>query len=131
MIGSGGDIRRGPADREGPLHRRRVRLAQSLGVAVRRRPVSRLRASRRLLAREKMRSRVRDAAYRLIPYLSVGLLVFLIVVFVYALAENLPVMGRSLEPPYLFIFPVVGALAAIVLAVSVRRRSDGLPYTMS
>jgi cytochrome d ubiquinol oxidase subunit II len=78
-----------------------------------------------------MRSRVRDAAYRLIPYLSVGLLVFLIVVFVYALAENLPVMGRSLEPPYLFIFPVVGALAAIVLAVSVRRRSDGLPYTMS
>ena len=37
---------------------------------------------------------LRDAAYRLIPYLSAALLVFLIVVFAYALAEDLPVMGR-------------------------------------
>ena len=79
---------------------------------------------------KKCEADVRDAAYRLIPYLSVGLLVFLIVVFVYALAENLSVMGRWLERPYLFIFPVVGALAAIVLAVSVRRRLNGLPFTM-
>jgi hypothetical protein len=33
------------------------------------------------------------SAYRLIPYLSIGLLIFLIVVFAYALAENLRVLA--------------------------------------
>ena len=73
---------------------------------------------------------VRETAYRQIPYLSVGLLVFLLVVFVYALAENLPVMRRWLERPYLFVFPAIGAVAAIMLAVSVRRRQDGTPFYM-
>ena len=73
---------------------------------------------------------VRTAAYRLIPYLSVGLLVFLAVVFVYALAENLQVMGRWIERPYLFVFPAIGTAAAGVLAASVRRRRDGWPYYM-
>jgi len=73
---------------------------------------------------------VRNAAYRLIPYLSVGLLVFLVAVFIYALAENLQVMGRWIERPYLFIFPAVGALAAGVLAASVRRRRDAWPFYM-
>jgi cytochrome d ubiquinol oxidase subunit II len=73
---------------------------------------------------------IRATAYRLIPYLSVGLLVFLIVVFFYALAENLQVMGRWLERPYLFVFPAIGALASAVLAVSVRYRRDDLPFTM-
>lgn len=73
---------------------------------------------------------VRESAYRLIPYLSVGLLVFLVVVFIYALAENLQVMGRWTERPYLFVFPVIGALAAIVLAISVRYRRDELPFPM-
>ena len=73
---------------------------------------------------------VRKAAYRLIPSLSVGLLVFLVVVFAYALAEELQVMGRWMERPYLFVFPVIGALAAVVLAVSVRYRRDELPFPM-
>jgi cytochrome bd ubiquinol oxidase subunit II len=73
---------------------------------------------------------VRDAAYRLIPYLSIGLLIFLIVVFAYALAENLRVISRWLERPYLFVFPAIGIVAAIVLAASVRQRRDGLPYYM-
>jgi cytochrome d ubiquinol oxidase subunit II len=73
---------------------------------------------------------VRTTAYRLIPYLSVGLLVFLIVVFIFALAENLQVMGRWMERPYLFIFPVIGSLAAVVLAASVRFRRDQLPFPM-
>ena len=73
---------------------------------------------------------LRDAAYRLIPYLSLGLLVFLAAVFAYALAENLAVMKQWLERPYLFVFPVIGALAAIVLAGSVRRRHDGPPFMM-
>jgi cytochrome bd ubiquinol oxidase subunit II len=73
---------------------------------------------------------VREAAYRLIPYLSVGLLVFLIVVFSYALAENLQVMGRWLERPYLLVFPVIGAGAAAALAAGVHYRRDELPFPM-
>jgi cytochrome bd ubiquinol oxidase subunit II len=72
----------------------------------------------------------RDAAYRLIPALALGLLAFLIVVFAYALAENLRVIGRWLERPYLFVFPAIGIVAAIALAASVRRRRDGAPFHM-
>ena len=72
----------------------------------------------------------RDAAYRLIPYLSIGLLIFLIAVFGYALAENLRVIGRWLERPLLFVFPAIGAVAALVAAASVRRRRDGVPFYM-
>jgi cytochrome bd ubiquinol oxidase subunit II len=78
----------------------------------------------------KCADEVRDAAYRLIPPLSIGLLLFLIVVFAYALAENLRIMSRWLERPYLFVFPAIGIVAAIVLAASVRKRRDGLPYHM-
>src|SRR5207302_6776609 len=67
---------------------------------------------------KKCEADVRDAAYRLIPSLSFGLLVFLIVVFAYALGEDLQVMGRWLERPYLFVFPVIRVVAAIVLVVS-------------
>jgi cytochrome d ubiquinol oxidase subunit II len=79
---------------------------------------------------KKCEAEIRDAAYRLIPYLAVGLLTFLVVVFVYALAENLQVMHRWLERPYLFIFPAIGMIAALVAASSVRRRRDGLPFYM-
>jgi cytochrome d ubiquinol oxidase subunit II len=78
----------------------------------------------------KCEADVRDAAYRLIPYLSLGLLVFLIAVFAYALFENLPIMDRWLERPYLFVFPAIGVAAALVLAASVRRRRDGAPFYM-
>jgi cytochrome d ubiquinol oxidase subunit II len=77
---------------------------------------------------KKCEGEVREEAYRLIPYLSVALLVFLVVVFAYALAENLPVMSRWLERPYLLVFPVVGALAAIALMASVRLRDDAAPF---
>jgi cytochrome d ubiquinol oxidase subunit II len=79
---------------------------------------------------KKCEADVRDAAYRLIPYLSVGLLVFLVVVFAFALAENLGVMGRWLDRPYLFVFPAIGAVATVVLAASVRHRRDGAPFYM-
>jgi cytochrome d ubiquinol oxidase subunit II len=73
---------------------------------------------------------VRDDAYRIIPRLSIGLLLFLIVVFAYALAEHLPILRRWLERPYLFVFPAIGVAAAIVLATSVRHRRDGAPFPM-
>jgi cytochrome bd ubiquinol oxidase subunit II len=79
----------------------------------------------------KCEDSVRDAAYRLTQYLSVGLLAFLIIVFVYALAEDLRVVHRWLERPYLFAFPAIGALAAVVLAASVRFRRDGPPFYMA
>jgi cytochrome bd ubiquinol oxidase subunit II len=79
---------------------------------------------------KKDEGELRERAYRLVPYLAVGLLVFLVVVFAYALAENLRVLSRWLERPYLFIFPVIGALCVAVLAFSVRYRRDDLPFSM-
>ena len=79
---------------------------------------------------KKCEADVRDAAYRLIPSLSIGLLVFLVVVFVNALAEHLRVMDRWLERPYLLVFPAIGMAAAVILARSVRRRRDGAPFYM-
>jgi cytochrome d ubiquinol oxidase subunit II len=73
---------------------------------------------------------VREASYRLIPWLSVALLAFLVVVFVYALAEDFQVMRRWLERPYLFTFPAIAAVAAVVLAASVRSRRDEPPFFM-
>jgi cytochrome bd ubiquinol oxidase subunit II len=73
---------------------------------------------------------VREAAYRLIPRLSVALLAFLLIVFVYAVAEDLRVMHRWLERPYLFIFPAIAVVAAVVLAASVRYRHDEPPFYM-
>jgi cytochrome d ubiquinol oxidase subunit II len=73
---------------------------------------------------------VREAAYRLIPYLAVALLVFLVVVFGYALAQDLRVVQRWLERPYLFVFPAIGIVAALVAATSVRHGRDGVPFYM-
>ncbi len=78
----------------------------------------------------KCEGNLRDAAYRLIPYLSAALLTFLIVVFVYALVADLRVMDRWLERPYLFIFPAIAAVAAIIMAAGVLRRQDQLPFPM-
>jgi cytochrome d ubiquinol oxidase subunit II len=78
----------------------------------------------------KCEDEVRDGAYRLIPYLSAALLVFLIVVLVYAMADNFRVMTRWLDRPSLFVFPLAGMLAAIALAASIQRRQDALPFLM-
>jgi cytochrome d ubiquinol oxidase subunit II len=58
-------------------------------------------------------------------------LVFLAVLFMYALAENLQIVGRWLERPYLFVFPALGAAAMGGLAVSVLRRSARRPFYMA
>lgn len=78
----------------------------------------------------KCEADARDAAYRLVPYLSVGLLAFLIVVFAFALGEHLQVMGRWLDRPYLLVFPLIGIVAATVLTISIRDRRDGPPFYM-
>ena len=78
----------------------------------------------------KCEAEIREVSYRLIPNLAVGVLAFLVVVFAYALAENLRVMSRWLERPYLLVFPAIGVIAALVAAASVRRRLDGVPFYM-
>ncbi|MGC1301688.1 MAG: cytochrome d ubiquinol oxidase subunit II [Caulobacteraceae bacterium] len=71
---------------------------------------------------------LRNRAYRQLPVLMASVFAFLAVVFVYALAENLPIMHRWLERPYLLAFPALGAVAAVGLLVGVRRRIDNLPF---
>jgi cytochrome bd ubiquinol oxidase subunit II len=79
---------------------------------------------------KKCEDEVRDEAYRLIPYLAGGLLGFLLVVFIYALAAHLTVMDRWLQRPSLLVFPIVGVIAITGLAHSVVRRRDGVPFSM-
>jgi cytochrome d ubiquinol oxidase subunit II len=79
---------------------------------------------------KKCEAEVHDTAWRQIPYLAVGVLVYLAIVFIYALTENLQLMHRWIERPYLFVFPVIAAAAVIVLVASVRRRQDEWPFYM-
>ena len=73
---------------------------------------------------------VRDVAHRQIRVLAIGLLAFLVVVFIHALAQRLPIMDRWIERPYLFVFPAIGAAAAIALVASIRRHNDRWPFYM-
>jgi cytochrome bd ubiquinol oxidase subunit II len=76
----------------------------------------------------KCHSDVLDTARRQIPFLALAVLAFLLIVFAHALIENLPIMHRWLERPYLFVFPAVGAGAALVLASSILHHDDDLPF---
>jgi cytochrome bd ubiquinol oxidase subunit II len=79
---------------------------------------------------KKCEAQVRAAAWRQIPRLVVGVLIFLVIVFVYAVTENLQLMHRWIERPYLFVFPAIAAAAAAVLVASVRCRRDEWPFAM-
>jgi cytochrome d ubiquinol oxidase subunit II len=79
---------------------------------------------------KKCEAEVHDTAWRQIPYLAVGVLVYLAIVFIYALTENLQLMHRWIERPYLVVFPAIAAAAVIVLVASVRRRQDEWPFYM-
>ncbi|MGY3389240.1 cytochrome d ubiquinol oxidase subunit II [Bradyrhizobium sp. USDA 3311] len=73
---------------------------------------------------------IRDATRRQIPLLAVAVLAFLVVVFTHALVEHLPILRRWIERPYLFVFPLIGAGAAAVLATSILRHDDYWPFHM-
>lgn len=70
----------------------------------------------------------RDVARRQIPILAVGVLAFLVLVFIHALAIHLPILHRWIDRPYLFVFPAIGAIAALVLAASILRHNDYWPF---
>ena len=61
---------------------------------------------------------------------AIAMLVFLVIVFAYALTEHIPIMNRWIDRPYLFVFPAIGAVAAAVLVVNILRRNDHWPFTM-
>ena len=71
---------------------------------------------------------VQAGSFRLIPVLLFASLAVLALVFVFALTEHLKVLGRWLERPYLFAFPLIGIVAGIVLAWSVRGRRERAPF---
>lgn len=79
----------------------------------------------------KSKGGLQEAAYRLVSRAAVGLALLLILVFAYSMAEHLRVMNRWLERPYLFVFPVIGIAASIVLARSVRKHGDRAPFLMA
>jgi len=79
---------------------------------------------------KKCEGETREQAYRLIPRLAIGLLIFLFVVFVYALAAHLKVMDRWLQRPYLLVFPILGTIAMARLAHGIVWRRDGVPFAM-
>jgi cytochrome bd ubiquinol oxidase subunit II len=78
----------------------------------------------------KCDAEVHDMARRQIPVLAVGVLVFLMIVFAYALGKHLPIMDRWIDRPYLFVFPAIAAVAAVVLAVNILRHNDRVPFYM-
>ncbi len=79
---------------------------------------------------KKCAAEVRDVAHRQIPVLAVGVLAFLVLVFAYALAEHLPILHRWIDRPYLFVFPAIGAVGAIVLAFSILNHNGHWPFYM-
>ncbi len=78
----------------------------------------------------KSDAKVRDVARRQIPVLALGVLLFLVAVFSHALVAHLPILHRWIDRPYLFIFPAIGAVAAIVLAASILHHDDRRPFYM-
>jgi cytochrome bd ubiquinol oxidase subunit II len=71
---------------------------------------------------------IQDSGFRLIPSLTFASLAVLVAVFLFALTENLRVLGRWLEWPSLFAFPLIGVVAGIALALSVGRRREREPF---
>jgi cytochrome d ubiquinol oxidase subunit II len=78
----------------------------------------------------KCEGETQEYGYRLIPKLALGLLAFLIIVFVYALTADLQVVCRWLERPYLLAFSTLGVVAAIRLRASWQHRWDAGPFAM-
>jgi cytochrome d ubiquinol oxidase subunit II len=80
---------------------------------------------------QKCDGAIREHAYRLLPVLTVGVLVFLAIAFVAALAMHLSLMSRWLERPYLLTFPLIGAISALGLLKGARQQNDLAPFRFS
>ena len=74
---------------------------------------------------------LRDWAYQRLPWLLGGVVVVLVIVFVYALATGLHVFDRWVSHPLLLILPLLAALAMVGLVHGIRQRRDGQPFAMA
>jgi cytochrome d ubiquinol oxidase subunit II len=74
---------------------------------------------------------LRDRAYGVLPALTAGVFGFLALAFIYAVTLHFAIMNRWLERPYLVVFPVVGAVAAMRLVKGIRDHRDLQPFVMT
>ncbi len=72
----------------------------------------------------KTDGRVREFAYRLLPYLASALLVFLAMSLVISLTRHLQVMDRWEQRPMLALFPLAGLLGGAGLACGWKQHRD-------
>jgi cytochrome bd ubiquinol oxidase subunit II len=79
----------------------------------------------------KCEGSLRERAYGLLTPLTIAVLGFLAMAFVYALALNLRIMDRWLDRPFLFLFPAVGAVASAMLIRGIKGRRDRQPFLMT
>jgi cytochrome d ubiquinol oxidase subunit II len=80
---------------------------------------------------KKCDGQIRDAAYRLLPWLVACVVLFGAVAFGDALAEDMRILNRWRQEPYLALIPIIGAAGAWGLIDGVRRRRDDQPYLMA
>lgn len=71
---------------------------------------------------------VQRRAFRLLPRLLIGVLVFLAAAFVAAVRLDLPVLDRWAGHPAMLIVPAIGGVAAILLAAGAALRRPLLPF---
>jgi len=80
---------------------------------------------------KKCEGDVRDQAYKLIPRLLLGVLIFLMIAFAASLVMELPVMKRWLDRPILVLFPLMGLVGCGLIVRGVRLRKDSWPFSGS
>lgn len=71
---------------------------------------------------------VQALAFRLLPWLLSGVLLFLVAAFAVALTLNLPVMQRWTDRPLLIAFPLTGVVATAVMVRAIVRRQELIPF---
>lgn len=79
---------------------------------------------------KKCEGRLRDAAYKLVPWLLAALLVVLLIALLNAHANNLHVLDRWIQRPLLLAIPVATAFGTWVLLGGAWRRRDDRPFLM-
>jgi cytochrome d ubiquinol oxidase subunit II len=79
----------------------------------------------------KCEGSLRERAYGLLTPLTIAVLGFLAMAFVYALFLNLRIMDRWLDRPFLFLFPAVGVVASALLIRGIKDRHDRQPFLMT
>ncbi len=76
----------------------------------------------------KTRREVRALAYRVLPWLLAGVLLFLVLAFEETLRLDLPVLRLWDARPLLYLFPIAGAGVASLLVWAIVRRRPLLPF---